>query len=444
MLFFFIDVVRQNWVENESANPFIAFKENIKRVKTALTKWSKNTYGYIFKQLVIREDIVKIKEKLFESDPSAENREVLQKAQVELKRYLHFEEIFWQQKAGYDWFEYGDRNRRFFHITVKGRGKKLQLNRIQNNLGIWLEKERDIAAVKFYQSQFLQESDATELSLLSNISEIINEADNSNLCRQPTLEEVKKAVFNLNGDSTSGPDGFSGAFCQYCWEIVGNDILKMVQDFFRGNTLPKAITHTNLVLLPKKEHIRTVSDLRPISLSNFINKILSRVVLDRIEAYLPKLISHNQSGFVKGRSIIENVLLAQEIVTDIRNMGKPANVVINLDMTKAYDRVYWFFLMKVLRKMGFSELIIDLIWRLISNNWYSMLINGQAHGFFHSTRGVKQGDPLSPSLFILSAEVLSRALHALFEDDQFVGYCLLKWSANLNHLTYADDTIIFV
>lgn len=127
----------------------------------------------------------------------------------------------------------------------------------------------------------------------------------------------------------------------------------------------------------------------------------------------------------------------------LEKKGKPDNVVIKLDMAKAYDRVSWFFLMKVLRKMGFSNDLVDIIWRLISNNWYSVLINGQSHGFFHSTRGVKQGDPLSPALFILSAEVLSRSLNALFDDVQYVGYGLLKWSAQINHLAYADDTIIF-
>ncbi|KAH0712633.1 hypothetical protein KY289_008592 [Solanum tuberosum] len=89
---------RQNWVENDPLNSFIAFKENIKRIKTTFTKWSKDTYGDIFKQLVIREDIVKIKEKLFEEHPSAENRQVLQRAQAEFKRYLDFEETL-QEKA---------------------------------------------------------------------------------------------------------------------------------------------------------------------------------------------------------------------------------------------------------------------------------------------------------------------------------------------------------
>ncbi|XP_060182970.1 uncharacterized protein LOC132612915 [Lycium barbarum] len=108
-----------------------------------------------------------------------------------------------------------------------------------------------------------------------------------------------------------------------------------------------------------------------------------------------------QSGFVKGRCIIENILLTQEVVSDIRLRGKPAIVVLKLDMAKAYDR---------------------------------------ASGFFHSTKGVKQGDPLSTALFILSAEVLSRVLNFLFEDNRFRSYGMPKWSANLNHLAYADDT----
>lgn len=131
--------------------------------------------------------------------------------------------------------------------------------------------------------------------------------------------------------------------------------------------------------------------------------MIFRVVHDRLEKILHSLISSNQSGFVKGRSIFENILLTQEIVTDIRLREKLANVVIKLDMTKAYDRVSWKYLIYVLRKMGFAEYFINMIWNLLSNNWYSVLNNGQASGFFHSTRDFKHMDTLSPALFIPSA-----------------------------------------
>lgn len=101
-------------------------------------------------------------------------------------------------------------------------------------------------------------------------------------------------------------------------------------------------------------------------------------------------------------------------------------MVIKLDMSKSYDRVSWFFLMKVLRKMGFSNIFVHIIWRLLSNKYYSVLLNGQSYGFFHSTRGVKQGDPISSTLFIISTKVLTRALNSLFEDTQYMGYGMTK------------------
>ncbi|XP_059306349.1 uncharacterized protein LOC132057762 [Lycium ferocissimum] len=134
------------------------------------------------------------------------------------------------------------------------------------------------------------------------------------------------------------------------------------------------------------------------------------------------LISQNQAGFLRGRSIVENILLTQEIISDIRlrtNKVKKngnqivANVVMKLDMTNAYDRLSWLFLTNVMRRMGFSE------------------------------RAVKQGDPLSPTLFILAAEALSRALYSLNDNLWYTGYGMPKWSPSINHLAYADDTIIF-
>ncbi|XP_070025171.1 secreted RxLR effector protein 78-like [Nicotiana sylvestris] len=119
------------------------------------------------------------------------------------------------------------------------------------------------------------------------------------------------------------------------------------------------------------------------------------------------------------------------------------NVIMNLDMTKAYDRLSWLFLTKVLRRMGFTEKFIGMVFGIVLNNWYSILIIGQAHGFFKSSMGVEQGDPISPTLFILVAEVLSRGLNAIHKNMYFCGFGIPKWSPKINHLAYADDMIIF-
>lgn len=137
----------------------------------------------------------------------------------------------------------------------------------------------------------------------------------------------------------------------------------MVRAFHCGVELLRFIIHTNLIILPKKTNVSTFSYLRPISLSNFVNKIFSRIISGRIEKVLPCIISTEPAGFVQGRGIAENILLVQKIITEIKKRGKPPNMVIKLDMMKAYDRVEWVFLMMVLIKVGFGEIIIEMIFR---------------------------------------------------------------------------------
>ncbi|XP_070034920.1 uncharacterized protein [Nicotiana tomentosiformis] len=176
------------------------------------------TYGDIFKQLAIRKDIVKVKVMLFDQEPIVDNRIVLPKAQAELKRYLSIKEQYWKQKARMTWFDKGDRNTRFFHNHVNGKRKKLQLKRIQKGDGVWVESQHDMSdvAIKFYQRQFTKEVDPTDFTLLDNVPDIVTMEQNLELCRYPTLEEVKAIVFELSGESTSGPDGFTGTFYQEC------------------------------------------------------------------------------------------------------------------------------------------------------------------------------------------------------------------------------------
>ncbi|WMV30092.1 hypothetical protein MTR67_023477, partial [Solanum verrucosum] len=133
----------------------------------------------------------------------------------------------------------------------------------------------------------------------------------------------------------------------------------------------------------------------------------------------------------------------QEIIHGIKKPKEGDNVVIKLDMAKAYDRVFWAYTCLVMRKMGFSEFFIDMIWTIMSNNWYSVIINGAKHGFFHSTRGLKQGDFLSPALFILGAEVLSRMLNNLYLNKNYQGFHMEPKGPQISHLSFADDVIIF-
>ncbi|XP_075480593.1 uncharacterized protein LOC142521250 [Primulina tabacum] len=168
----------------------------------------------------------------------------------------------------------------------------------------------------------------------------------------------------------------------------------------------------------------------------------TELLYSRLRVVAERLISPNQSGFVPGRMISDNILLAQELTHSLTLPTRGGNVILKLDMAKAYDRVQWPFLFEVLRHFGFSERVVEMVSACISHCHFSVNINGSLSGFFGSTRGLRQGDPLSPMLFILGAEYLSRGLDRLYLQHPELRYrsgCDIL----ISHLAYADDVIIF-
>ncbi|XP_071939807.1 uncharacterized protein [Coffea arabica] len=247
----------------------------------------------------------------------------------------------------------------------------------------------------------------------------------------------------MDRDSAAGPDGFTGKFFTSSWDIIGEDVYRAVQSFFCGEELPRRVTATSLVLLAKVARPKDFSEFRPISLCNFVNKNISKLLANRLASVLPNIISENQSGFVRGRLISDNYLLAQDLVSSIGRAARRGNVALKLDMMKTYDRVVWPFLINVLRTFGFGERWVDMVWRLISNVWFSVVVNGSSYGFFKSTRGFRQEDPLSPALFIIGAEVLLRSLNNLQSHRGFQGFRVPRGCPQVSHLGYADNVLIF-
>lgn len=219
--------------------------------------------------------------------------------------------------------------------------------------------------------------------------------------------------------------------------------MEAVRQFFNGAFLPRSITATSIVLLPKKDNPEAWSDYRPISLCNVSNKIFTKILSEGLAPILPKVIAPNQSGFVKGRLLNDNVLLAQEMFHELHRNNPTPNVALKLDMAKAYDRVQWSFLIKILKRMGFPDAWLSMIERCIGSCWFSILVNGAPAGFFRSTRGLRQGDPISPALFVIAVDYLSRSLDQLILGKKEMVFKSSRGSAEVSHLAYADDIIIF-
>ncbi|XP_022556970.2 uncharacterized protein LOC111205438 [Brassica napus] len=188
-----------------------------------------------------------------------------------------------------------------------------------------------------------------------------------------------------------------------------------------------------------------MTDYRPIALCNVFFKIISKLLALRLKQVLHLIISENQSAFIPGRAIADNVLITHEVLQFLKTSQaqKRCTMAVKTDMSKAYDRVEWTFISKVLQRLGFHSKWVNLIMQCVSTVSYSYLINDSVHGLVNPKRGIRQGDPLSPYLFILCGQVLSGLCQKAERDGTFQGIKVARGSPRVNHLLFADDTMFF-
>lgn len=150
---------------------------------------------------------------------------------------------------------------------------------------------------------------------------------------------MKEVIFSMSPDSALGLDGVSGRFYQQCWDVISADLTNMVCEFFAGSQLSKSFTHTYLIAISKVTCLQSFTEMRPINLSNFSCKIIYKLLNTRLDAVIHKVVSPNQTGFLKDRSITENLMLTQELVRSIKKPNANGNIIMKLDMAKAFFRV---------------------------------------------------------------------------------------------------------
>ena len=186
-------------------------------------------------------------------------------------------------------------------------------------------------------------------------------------------------------------------------------------------------------------------DYRPISLCNVLYKLISKVLANRLKKILPTIISPNQSAFIPGRLITNNILVAFEALhmMNERLKGNEGFMALKLDISKAYDRVEWDFLKAIMRKMGFASRWVRLAMTCVRMVTYSVLIHGRPYGRIVPSHGLQQGDPLSPYFFISCAESLSALLQRAEADRRIMGLPITRGGTRLNHLFFADDSLLF-
>jgi len=238
-----------------------------------------------------------------------------------------------------------------------------------------------------------------------------------------------------------GPDGFSSCFFKKSWDVVGQDFYLAVRDFFELGALLKQINHCIIALIPKSTNASSASDFRPISCCNVIYKVIAKILAVRLSHALATIISPMQNAFLGGHLMADNIHLVQELLRNYERKRTSPRCMMKIDFRKAFDSVQWPFLRHLLLLLGFPSRFVHLVMQCVETASYSVAVNGSIFGFFHGMNGVRQGDPLSPYLFIVCMEYLSRMLHmaSLSPGFHFHPKCA---TLGICHLSFADDVIL--
>ncbi|KAL3812349.1 hypothetical protein ACJIZ3_013617 [Penstemon smallii] len=438
-------VIENSWREGGLQNRGNRIWEKLDLCKKELEAWSSNSFGNILKRAKkLREKIHVLQTGVI----TTESKNQKHMLTMELEDILDKEEKMWQQRAKAHWMREGDRNTRYFHSRASGRKKKNKIKNLRKADGSLCKTDQELesAIVEYFKDIFTSTHPSeSEMDVaLSALRIRVSLEDNQYLLQPFSADEVHRALFSMYPLKSPGPDGFPPLFFQKYWSVVGNDVVIWVLDFLNNGNFDPNCNITNIALIPKCAEPELLSQFRPISLCNVVYKIASKTIANRLKPVMNSIISDSQSAFVPGRQITDNVLVAFETTHYMKNKtsGKVGQMAIKLDLSKAYDRVEWDFLRTVMIRLGFDLRFVNLIMTCVTSVTYSFILNGSQVSFVRPERGIRQGDPLSPYLFLFCAESLSALIYQEEMRGHLCGVAVSPNAPRISHLLFADDTLI--
>ena len=364
----------------------------------------------------------------------------LRNTRVGLNCCLEKEDEMWRQRSRLNWFREGDRNTSFYHAKALARYTKNYIKGLFDEHGNWQEDETKIGevVVDFYSKLFTSNRPDNFTELLDAIQPKVLTNMNEELTQTFTAQEVRVALKQMYPLKALGPDGMPLIFFHHFWNTCGAVVTTTVLEFHNHGMSPPNFNETHIVLILKIKEPKIVYDFRPISLCNVTYKIASKAIANRLKKFLPSIISETQSAFVHGRLITDNVLVAFETMHHIsqKKGGGVDEMVVKLDMSKAYDRVEWTCLEKIMEKLGFVDKWRKLIMQCITTVTYAIRITGCPKGHIIPSRGIRQGDPLSPYLFLLCAKDLSAMIKASVCNGKMERISICHGGPKLSHLFF--------
>ncbi|XP_060970191.1 uncharacterized protein LOC133037264 [Cannabis sativa] len=432
------EIILANW-KTGTNNSLLQITNNISNCASSLQQWHFSHFGNLKKEIKESHEHVSALQNSSSTDPH--HFEALKNSESILDELLAKEEDYWHQRARISWMKSGDSNTKFFHQRANARSSNNRIKKLRDDAGNTQTSESALLGIisTYFQTIFSSSGINTHAinSILDVIPTTIDAQSREALSAPYTASDVLNALNSMSDDKSPGIDGMSVMFFTNYWHIVGSLVTESVLDVLNNSADPTLLNKTIITLIPKVKKPQLITQYRPISLCIVLYKLISKSIVLRIQPFLPLVISEYQSAFMSQRLITDNVLIAFELLHSLKNRkrGKQGYVDIKLDMSKAFDRVKWHYVAQVMLKMGFGSTMVNLILRC--------LLNGKVLGDLTPTRGIRQGDPLSPYLFLFCAEGLSRLLQSEENNGSLQGLCVSRTAPSVSHLFFADDSVLF-
>ncbi|GKV45492.1 hypothetical protein SLEP1_g52564 [Rubroshorea leprosula] len=390
-------------------------KEKLKKTKKALKEWSANHMADVDRRIVEAEkNIAELDRKEENSQLTTDDIEIRRSSFLDLWKNMRIKESMLQQKSRKMWLKEGDANTKFYHRSVKGRWRRNEINSIQIN-GEQFRGVSEIreGVVKYFKGLFTEEE--WQRPKLDGINfRQLADKDNDFLMAKFTEEEIQNVVWDCDSTKSPGLDGFNFRFIKTMWEEIKQGVIGFVLEFHEHGKIVRGSNSSFITLIPKVENPQRIEEYRPISLIGVIYKILAKLLANRLR----KVIDEAKRKRIK-------------------------SFLFKVDFEKAYDKVSWDFVDYMLMRTGFTAKWRKWIKECLQSSMISILVNGSPTKQFSVNKGIRQGDPLSPFLFLLVVEGLNGLMQLAVDKDLFKGVRIGNGNVAVSHLQFADDTLFF-
>ncbi|GJS69464.1 RNA-directed DNA polymerase, eukaryota [Tanacetum coccineum] len=438
----FDNLVRESWSKpvHDEKNSMDRLKKKFQNLKANIKTWRKkgNRSIYDTKSSIQNElsNLDKTIDQGMCQEETLAERTKLQHRLYDLNSLISQDMA---QKAKIRWAIEGDENSKFFHGMINKKRSQLAIRGVLVD-GEWISETTKVRNefLSHFSNRF-SAPPSPRLRLESQFDKVLSQEQNDDLERPISKDEIKCAVWDCGTNKSPGPDGFTFEFIRKYWSIISVDIEDVVSHFFNTDTFSQGCNSSFIALIPKTQDAKLVKDFRPISLIGCIYKIVTKVLANRLCIIIPYLISDVQSAFVTNRQILDGPFILSELLSWCKQK-KFQSLIFKVDFEKAFDSIRWDYLDEVLLNFGFGSKWRGWIKGCLSSSLGSVLVNGCPTTEFKFYKGLKQGDPLSPFLFILVMESLHLAFSKVINAGFFKGINLNE-SLTLSHFFYADDAV---